>query len=221
MKDATINIKLSKQLYDRVKEEAEKYGVTMAAFVRATLAKQIFGANKNTPLDGYTLIDPDGAFIFELAQPKERPAESVAMTEAEYNKMKHGEWCRRQFEAAVPILEKAAKVLTETKRGEPYTTVGLDGKPIEVTPGYLEPLYSDYSTDYSGAQNKAEVFFTECYTWMRAERKVRKMQKGNDLPLMIEWYLAAAKALKQKLEKETGPQFWIDSFAQSLSRGKR
>jgi hypothetical protein len=76
MKDATLNIKLSQQLYDRVKAEAEKYGVSMAAFVRATLARQIFGEQKEKLLgEDYTIIDRDGSYIFALGQVKNKKEE--------------------------------------------------------------------------------------------------------------------------------------------------
>jgi hypothetical protein len=71
MKDATLNIKLSQQLYDKVKAEAERYGVTMAAFVRATLARQVCGDSKVEVMGkDYTVIDGDGAYIFELGPVK-------------------------------------------------------------------------------------------------------------------------------------------------------
>ena len=66
-KDATLNIKLSQQLYDAVKVEAEKHHVSAAAFVRAVLARQIFGKKTQEILgEEMLLIDKDGAFILDL-----------------------------------------------------------------------------------------------------------------------------------------------------------
>ena len=67
MKDATLNIKLSQQLYDAIKTEAAKYNVSMAAYVRAALARQIFGKQtKKVGEDEYLIIDKDNSFIFDL-----------------------------------------------------------------------------------------------------------------------------------------------------------
>jgi hypothetical protein len=76
MKDAILNIKLSQQLYDKVKSEAERYGVTMAAFVRAALARQVFGASNAEVLgEEYTVVDKNGAYVFEMGPVKGKKAE--------------------------------------------------------------------------------------------------------------------------------------------------
>jgi hypothetical protein len=67
MKDATLNIKLSKHLYDAVKVEAEKHKVPMAAYVRAVLARQIFGKQTSEILgENYLVMDKDGGFILDM-----------------------------------------------------------------------------------------------------------------------------------------------------------
>jgi hypothetical protein len=67
MKDATLNIKLSQQLYDAVKSEAAKYKVSTAAYVRAVLARQVFGKETAEILgQEFLVLDKDGGFILDL-----------------------------------------------------------------------------------------------------------------------------------------------------------
>jgi hypothetical protein len=73
MKTATLNIKLSQQLYEKIKEEAAAYEVSMAEFVRASMARQIFGLNNHTVMGepGKVDFDKDSTYIFELGKKKE------------------------------------------------------------------------------------------------------------------------------------------------------
>ena len=66
IKEATLNIKLSQALYDRVKEEAAKYKVPIAAYVRAVLARQIFGKQASEILGSeFLLTEKDGNVILD------------------------------------------------------------------------------------------------------------------------------------------------------------
>ena len=66
-KEATLNIKLTQELYDAVKADSEKYRVSMAAYVRAVLARQVYGKKTKEILgQEFLLIDSDNAFILDL-----------------------------------------------------------------------------------------------------------------------------------------------------------
>lgn len=66
-KDAILNLKLSRRLHDAVQVEAEKNGISMAAYVRAVLARQLF-SNQTQQILGEELIikDKDGDILLDV-----------------------------------------------------------------------------------------------------------------------------------------------------------
>jgi len=67
-KEAALNIKLSSRLYEAVKAEAARHHVSTAAYVRAVLARQIYG-KKTVKIGGQEslLIDwENGAYLLDM-----------------------------------------------------------------------------------------------------------------------------------------------------------
>jgi hypothetical protein len=209
MKDAIINMKISKHLYDAVKAEADRYGVTMSAFIRATLAKQVLGDEKSF-LDGHTVLDPDGAYIFELGPSGVNRESSKLAAQADY--------ARGIFESTARTLERGARILSDTSREKPYDSISADGKKMTTIPAYTKTLDLDFGTDYSAACRRGEVIFGHGYEWITKRAKQIKGDHAHRLA-QAEWFKTAAEAIRQTLEEELDPQFWIDSLAKSAYRG--
>jgi hypothetical protein len=66
-KDATLNMKISQRLYDAVKAEAEKMNLTTSAYVRAVLARQVYGKQTQQLLgEELLVIDEDEAYLLDF-----------------------------------------------------------------------------------------------------------------------------------------------------------
>ena len=67
MKDAVLNMKISTHLYNAVKAEAEKRNISIAAYVRAVLARQVFSKQTQNILGEKLFVTgDDGEFLLDV-----------------------------------------------------------------------------------------------------------------------------------------------------------
>ena len=67
MNDTTLNMKISSHLYDAVKAEAERHSVSIAAYVRAVLAHQVFSKQTINILGEQMFVTgKDGEFLIDV-----------------------------------------------------------------------------------------------------------------------------------------------------------
>ena len=88
---------------------------------------------------------------------------------------------------------------------------------VTTIPAYTTSLDLDYSTDYRIAYRRGEAIFGSCHEWTKKRAKEIKGEHAHRLA-EAQWFKAAAEMLRQKLEEESDPQFWIDKLNESNFR---
>jgi len=67
MKDAILHMKLTKQLHNAIQSAAEKHNISMAAYVRAVLAHQVYGRNTHKIMgEEWLVTDGTGEHLLDI-----------------------------------------------------------------------------------------------------------------------------------------------------------
>jgi hypothetical protein len=208
MKTATLNVKMSQQLYDKIKEDATSYKVTMAEYVRALLARQSFGSQKQHVLgQDAILVDSDGAWIFDYNEDKS------AKPQVDSRQVQHGLFAKNIYEGLLFNLDEAVAILSNTKPPIPIDASAL--------PPDIEYIPAKYATQLDGihyrAQAMAEPFFEPFAKWVKNRRKeIEATGERIHAERFAErdWYVAAAAKLRTLLVENKATQFWGEQYTQ-------